>query len=337
MSKMENITTDQKEKFLSNIKSSLSQEILTLCTIVPLGVIGTILNLISLSIFLKKSIRKVALFKYLITLSVVNSITASSQIFTFYRTPNIFFDLAKSIYGRIFVTFVANNVTLYSFFLSNLIEIMINLERALYFSEGFQKVKNISPYLISFFILILSLVIYTPNFLSIKLVPEDQIFILNRVSIPTDFALSKTGKITLLISYILEGPVIFILLIITNIIAIISYRKFNKRKELIDRANNIEMMSEGEIKKKNKIEKIDRKLFIIASYLSLISIVAVLFQFTAQFFYFLNTNLNSKTVGWLIFAGGFSIALKQFSAIIVYYNYKIIRKEFQSLLKKIFC
>ena len=167
--------------------------------------------------------------------------------------------------------------------------------------------------------------------------PEDQIFILNRVSVPTDFALSKIGKITLLISYILEGPVIFILLIITNIIAFISYKKFNKRKELIDRANNIEMMSEGEIKKKNKIEKTDRKLLIITSYLSLISIVADLFQFTAQFFYFLNTNLNSKTVGWLIFAGGFSIALKQFSAIIVYYNYKMFRKEFQSLLNKIFC
>jgi hypothetical protein len=34
---------------------------------------------------------------------------------------------------------------------------------------------------------------------------------------------------------------------------------------LIERANNIEMTSEGEIKKKNKIEKIDRKLLMMTS------------------------------------------------------------------------
>ncbi len=98
--------------------------------------------------------------------------------------------------------------------------------------------------------------------------PENQIFILNRISIPTDFALSQIGKIILLVFYGLEGPVTFILLIITNIIAIISFKRFNQRKELQERNNNIEMMAEGEIKKKTKIEKTDRKLLIMASYLT---------------------------------------------------------------------
>jgi hypothetical protein len=244
--------------------------------------------------------------------------------------------LALSFNGRFFLTFGINDIIFYFFFLSNLIEIIINIERAIYFSVGFQNFKKISPYFISFLILVLSLIIYIPNFLSIKMVPEDQIYILYRLTIPTDFALSKLGKITLLISYILEGPIVFILLIVTNIIALISFKRFNQRKEFIERANNIEMMSEGKIIKKNKIEKMDRKLLIITSFLSLASIFAELIQFTAQLFYFVITSLSPNTVGWLIFASILSIALKQFTSIIVYYNYKMFRKELKSLVKKIF-
>jgi len=333
---MENTTVNQKILLLSNIRSSWLQEILFLCTVVPMGLIGTVLNLMSLSIFLKKSIRNTALFKYLIILSIINSIIAFTQIFFFLRTAHIYFDLSLSIYGRLFVAFGMNDIILYFFFLGNLTEIMINIERAIYFSEGFQKFKKTSPYLISFFILVLSLIIYTPNFISLKMVPEDQIYILYRITIPTDFALSNIGKLILLLSYSLEGPVIFILLIVTNIVALISYKKFIQRKESIERTNNIEMIGKGEIIKKNKIEKMDRKLLMMTTYLSLISAVAELFKFTAQFFYFINTSLSSNTIGWLIFAVGFSIALKQFTSIIIYYNYKMFRKEFQSLVKKIY-
>jgi hypothetical protein len=332
---MENITEHNKELFLSKIGSSWQQEVLVLCTIVPMGAIGIVLNLTSLNIFLKKSIRKIALFKYLIILSLVNSIKAFSLMFYFYCMPNLFYDLALSINGRIFSN-VGFNGIFYLFFLGNLIEIMMNIERALYFSEGYQKIKKISPYLICFFILVLSLVIYTPNFFSLKMVPEDLIYVLYRATMPSDFVLSRIGKVTLIISFILEGPVIFILLIVTNIIAFISYKRFNKRKELIDRANNIEMMAEGEIKKKKENEKTNRKLFMMTSYLSLISAVAELIQFTVQFYYFIVTTLNTKIVGWLVFAGCFSIALKQFSSIFVYYNYKMFRVKLKALIKKIF-
>ena len=67
---MENITTDQKSVFLLNVKSVWLQEILNLCTIVPLGLVGTVLNLISLRIFLNKSLRNIKLFEYVIILSI---------------------------------------------------------------------------------------------------------------------------------------------------------------------------------------------------------------------------------------------------------------------------
>jgi hypothetical protein len=97
------------------------------------------------------------------------------------------------------------------------------------------------------------------------------------------------------------------------------------------------MMAEGEIRKKKKIEKTDRKLLIITAYLTLISIfTAILVQSTARYFYFIETNLSPKTFGWLIFASCFSIALKQFLAIIVNCSYKKFRKELRFFVKKIF-
>jgi hypothetical protein len=334
---MENLTADQKSLFLLNVKSNWLQEILNLCTIVPLGIIGTVLNLISLRIFLKKSLRKIKLFKYMIILSIVNLVIAFSQIFIFLFSPNLFFELSLTLAGRLFSFLGISDIYFYLSFLSNLIEIMINIERALYYSEGYQKFKKISSNLIIFLVLILSLIVYTPNFLSLKLIPENEIFILNEIAAPSDFALSQIGSIILIVCYILEGPVSFILLVITNIIAIISFKKYNQRKELQERNNNIEMMAEGEIKKKKKIEKTDRKLLIITSYLALFSILtAILVQLTARYFYFIETSLSPQTFGWMIFTSCFSIALKQSSAIIVYYSYKKFRKEFRFFLKKVF-
>ncbi len=119
---MENTTVNQKELFLSQVKSSWLQEVFLFCTIVPMGLIGTILNLISLRIFLKKSLRNIALFKYLTIFSIVNLILAFSQIFFFLTTPNIFYDLSLSIFGRIFATFGIVHINFYFFFLGNLIE-----------------------------------------------------------------------------------------------------------------------------------------------------------------------------------------------------------------------
>jgi len=139
---MNSTTADSKALLLANLATSWSEEILMLCIIVPIGAIGIVLNLMSLRIFLKKSIRSTSLFKYLIILSLVNSIIALCLIFSFVRTPYIFYDLALSIFGRIYYPVILNNIILYFFFFGNLIEIMINIERALYFSEGFEKLKK---------------------------------------------------------------------------------------------------------------------------------------------------------------------------------------------------
>ena len=120
--------------------------------------IGVALDLISLRIFLIKSLRKIKLFEYMIVLSIVNSLIAFSQIFIFLFSPNLFFELSLSYTGRLFSFLGVNDIYFYFSILNNLIEIMINIERALYFSEGFEKFKKISSYLIMFLVLIVYLI-----------------------------------------------------------------------------------------------------------------------------------------------------------------------------------
>ncbi len=73
----------------------------------------------------------------------------------------------------------------------------------------------------------------------------------------------------------------------------------------------------------------------MTSYLSLISAVAEFIKFTVQFYYFIVTTLNTTIVAWLVFVAFFSISLKQFSSIFVYYNYKIFRVKLKALIKNI--
>jgi hypothetical protein len=332
---MEDTTVDQKALFLSNVRSTWLEEILVLCIIVPMGIIGTILNLLSLSIFLRKSLRDKAFFKYLIVHSTVNSIIAFSSIFFFFHCGHIFYDLVLSISGRIFNTFVMNSIIVYFYFLGTLIEIMINIERALFFCEGFQSYKKMSPYSISFFIFIISFVIFLPNFLSLKMVPTDQLYMVLHITERSDFGLSKIGRILLVVSFVLEGPIVILLLLVTYIIAVVSYEKFVKKKELLQRTNTIEMLPERELKKKIKSEKKYRNMLIMTSYLSIISIVSIVVQISTLLLFFIITSLSPQTLGWFLFASFFSISFKQLFAIIIYYNNKIFKKEFKTLINKI--
>ena len=148
-----NLTAEElKEILLSQMLKTWLLEKFYLYLIIPMGVIGSVLNLLSLLVFLNKKLRNVALFKYMAVYSLTSLILAFSHslnsdlgIFFFYFTANTFYDLALSINGRIFSCYIINSVILFSFFYGNVLDIFINLERALNFTNKHEKLKNTSP------------------------------------------------------------------------------------------------------------------------------------------------------------------------------------------------
>ena len=160
--------------------------------------------------------------------------------------------------------------------------------------------------------------------MSLEIVPIDETYVKMAICEFTEFVSSRLGKIILTISYLIEGPVILILVIISNLLSLISYKQFTKRKKV----NNTQV-DNNELKKIRKNEKNDRKLLFMTSYFSLFSLIFHAVQFTALFNYFISNNVNTKSRGWLIFIYVLGTSVKQFFSIFFYYNFN---KKFKKTL-----
>jgi hypothetical protein len=135
------------------------------------------------------------------------------------------------------------------FFFENTLDIFINLERALAFSSGFGRFKKISPYIISLLLFSLCILINGPVFIVFDIVEDSQFATALRLCKLNQFSKSSLGKLLLMISYILQGPVSLILVIGSNIIALISFRRFLNKRAQLQAQVPIEYESEAKGKK----------------------------------------------------------------------------------------
>ena len=89
-----NATTSPRLILLSKLSITWLTDALNLYLFVLLGLIGTLFNLISFIIFLKKIFRKVALFKYMIVNTLNSLISSFGFIFFFYFSPYHLFEIS---------------------------------------------------------------------------------------------------------------------------------------------------------------------------------------------------------------------------------------------------
>ena len=88
---------------LANIRSSYIKDSLNLYIIIPMGVIGTILNLITLIILSKKTFNDVNIYKIMKVYSLNSLLITFFISFIFLFSPYVLLDLSKSIIGRIYI------------------------------------------------------------------------------------------------------------------------------------------------------------------------------------------------------------------------------------------
>jgi len=263
------------------------------------------------------------------------------MIFYFLDIPYIFFELSISLLNRIYSCYLANCFFLFFFFYGNCIEILINLERVLSFSLKFEKFKKLSPYLICFIVFIICVLIHLPSDLSVSYTPNEELFIKLNMCYATSFATQPITRLILLISIIIEGPVVMILAIGSNILAFVSYKSFLKIKQTTleltrfgnnNRANN-HQLTEIEQRKIVKKEKMDQKLFKMTVYLTAFSIITHLIQFSAQLILILFRMNNKLVYSWIYFMFSFMVLIKNFCSIFFFYHFNI---KFKFYFKKNF-
>ena len=163
-----NETAFIKEIYFYITGSSWLRDSLYLFLISPIGLIGTILNSISLSILLKKQFHNSALFKYLQVYTANGIVLSATLSCAFLISPRYFFELNTSYSARIYkCLIVPSHVVALSFFFSNAMDVLINIERAAAYYPKFKRFKNIPPYIACFILLLICVVFNSPNYLLI--------------------------------------------------------------------------------------------------------------------------------------------------------------------------
>lgn len=280
---------------------------LFLYLVLPMASFGTVFNLLSFVILCKRSFNEINLFKYFRVYIFSSLIASSSLIFVFYMAQYSLYKLALTYSARIFTCEIVQKYGIALIFLyENTLEIFINLERALCFSNDYKRLKKISPYIICLSVLPVCILIHSPNFFLFDITQDYELPIVLRSCKPTQFAFSSFGKLVLIISYTLEGPVIVLLQIITNVISVISFRRFIKRKTQLQ-AQTAQTSTRNAANDIN--EKIERRLLKMVGVMISFSFIIHLVQIANQFILYIYQ--LSPTIGaWFGYTTIFVWALK---------------------------
>jgi len=218
------------------------------------------------------------------------------------------------------------------FFYQNTLDIFISIERALSFSTGFKNFKKKSPYLICFIVFLMCGLVNLPNNLVNDIVSNEDLYIKFKYCEKSAFTQSSLGKILLIISYVVQGPIVLIGEITTNIISMVSFKSFMRRKAELNAQRLSVNESELERRKRLKIEKMNRQLLFMTFYLGIFSALNHVVQFSSQFVLFI-FNLSPSVGAWFVFIFAFAATFKNFSNIFFYYHFnKQFRYCFYKLL-----
>ena len=322
---------------LANIRSTYLTDALSLYFIVPMSMIGTLLNTISLFILSTNSFKKMNIFKIMKIYNLNSLILTFSSIFFFLYTPHILFEISISKIGRIYTCDIINSILILLFFYGNVLEILLNLERALSYSNGYQKIKQISQYFICFVILIICIIIHIPSNLAQTHTSDDELYVKFRLCYSTKFATNPVTRIILLADYIIEGPIVILLIIGSNLLSYKSFKSFMKRKQELKNNNITIELTESEKRKQAKDEKINKKLLMMTINLTIFSIILNLVQFGVQLITLFPQSVNSTVYSWARFIFTLIAFIKHFSTIFFYYHFNLNfkRKLLSFIFKKI--
>jgi hypothetical protein len=134
------------------------------------------------------------------------------------------------------------------------------------------------------------------------------------------------GKILLLMSFIIQGPAVLIIVIVTNVLAMVSYKRYLKRNNEVHKNSfkKREDETKAHAKKTKKEEILNKKLLFMTFYFSVFSVIYHIIQFSAQFVITIFKDVSSNWISaWFVWINMFIIAFKNISNIFFYYHYSI--------------
>lgn len=322
-----------KEIFLRVIGSSWLYDSMYLFIITPMGILGTILNLISLKIFTRKEFHKMAIFKYF-KIYVLNSLILSATLScAFFMSPRHLFAVSTSYSARIYKCLLLPSYVLALFlFFGNSMGVLVNLERISNFSPAFKRFKTISPYLSCLILLLICIIFNLPTYFLITpstdkdvsdaLLSYENVIKFKGVCLRNPISLTLWGKVISIFGYSVKGVLVLVLDIISNSISIYYLRDYFVKKRNLA-GNSAVLVDRAETSKLNHTY--------MTLFLTLFAIVMHLIIFAADLVIFFFSS-NTAYLFAFTFVTFFITAFKQIINFVFFY---LFNRKFRDCVKRI--
>jgi len=240
-------------------------------------VIGFILSLINIIVFLNLK-QKDKIYFYLLIKSLIELLILAFGAFLPLLQNVEYFSYLAFIFQIILYKFLTNALFLYA----SIMEISITFNRYYIIKSTEKLLVKQKDKLIVFFFGFVSLALFIPIFFSYKKVKSNEETSLEE----SDFGKSAYFKIYLRCINFLENLIAVFILVPSNIVVLVLYKRFlNKKKTITNFASRIIRGTEAnEIKRKSKLIKSQRKFTRMTIIMSFLFIFARLFTTAFEIF-----------------------------------------------------
>lgn len=332
-----------------------------LFVILPLGLVGFILNLLSFYILNHKEFDKVSIYGYFRVITINSTLLCLIQSTLFVSLTYRYFEFANTYEAHFYATMVYIPVSNVFLLYGSLLDICISIERSSIFYVKLKKLSKFNPNNVCLIFLVISILIGLPYFFincpSYYDAPyfNDSFFRLWYWDI-TEFGRSLAGQILTYFNFVVRDVVFLFIELGLNIFAIVLFRNYFRNKaKLLGKGNKVSQVplksnldtnstetpnataqtshtSKIRIKpaESNSFSSQEKNLTIMIIIMCFLSIIIHIFYLIVATLLFFNDSLLTSSTGVFV---SFMCTLKHLSNIIFLFLFNV---NFRKKFKKIF-
>ena len=302
--------------------------------LLPISLLGSIINLATYLILWRKPFHSSTIFKYL-RLNVLNSLILCLILMTRFVNTVYKFDFTNSYIISIYGNFIYAPFLSIFYLNGNLLDILIIIERIIkvYPIPSIIRIIKLKHFWI--FLFVLSLFINIPSFFLTKpayvdIMLNNSTLVRNYFVKETEFSITKFGKILTYLMFFIRDFITLVVKIWLNVVSIVLIKKYLSKIGLNSAAKDSVTSTSNQVStKKAYMTTVDKNLTYIAIIMSVFSSFENLF-FIASYIY-IAFSLNQVGLT-LYFFSNFIVAIKHISNLFILYLFNnVFREEFYKI------
>jgi hypothetical protein len=205
--------------------------------ITPIGFIGGLLNLFGLFILSKIKTKRTKLYQYLKFYSINGSLACFACAFVYLSYSPKYYPYYYSYISRVYRAYIHTAVSTTLYFISDLVDVVVALERLSIFVPKYETLTKFKPYLVCIILSLACVGINLPTIFSYYAKNDEELLIDIKYNLTifayngrTEFFYSKIGFVITFIQIIIRDILTLIIEIVVSSIGFAYYRKFNAAK-----------------------------------------------------------------------------------------------------------